>query len=253
MFYGAVYNDSLFFMLASWSIWQARSKRWVLASVLASGAVLARLNGLALFGFLLAEYWTHTLSVQKTWQPATLWTHMKDVINNPQELVRSGIWAVLLIPLSFLSYLGYIQYQFGDWQKLFATMSIWGQSSATFPLVVVFRYAKIFVSVSPLSLTFWVALVELAFVTLYSALAIWGWGKVRLSYWLLFVVSILIPWTTGTFQGMPRYGLHIFPFFLLLALWFHQAKRWQKIEYVISCVMLAVFIIGCFTRGYFVT
>lgn len=45
-YYGAVYNDSLFFLLATTSLYFARKRSWIMASVLGGLATLARLNGL---------------------------------------------------------------------------------------------------------------------------------------------------------------------------------------------------------------
>jgi hypothetical membrane protein len=65
-------------------------------------------------------------------------------------------------------------------------------------------------------LNYWVAVVEFLAVIFSVFLLLWSWRKIRSLYWVFFAVSLLIPALTGTFQGMPRYALHLYPFFLEL-------------------------------------
>ncbi len=64
-------------------------------------------------------------------------------------------------------------------------------------------------------------------------------------------MSILIPSLTGTFAGMPRYGLHLYPFFLSVAMLLEKRPLMVKATYV--AISLALLFIGIcyFTRGYF--
>ncbi len=64
-FYTASYNDSLFVLLATTTIYLARRNRWLLSSVIATLATATRLNGLALVIFIIIEYLSRTkLSVK---------------------------------------------------------------------------------------------------------------------------------------------------------------------------------------------
>ncbi len=228
--YGATYNDALFFFLATLTLYLGRTRRFAWAGIVGAAATLTRLNGLALLPFLLVEY-----------------------AISPRSLPdKRRIWAALFIPLAFLGYAIWIDKEFGSWQTLFSTMSVWGQDKVIFPLQVVWRYIKIILYHPPAALSYWVAVVELGSVALYIWALIWSFKKIRLSYWIFVAVSILIPSLTGSFAGMPRYGLHLYPLFLVLALWVSKQSNLGKTIYFLAALALLFFCITLFTRGIFI-
>ncbi len=235
--YGATYNDALFFFLASLTLYLGRTKNFVWAGVAGAAATLTRLNGLALFPFLLVEY---ALPPGREW-------HLRW-----ERLGTRRIWAALFIPLAFLGYAIWIDREFGSWQTLFSTMSVWGQDKVILPLQVVWRYLKIFFFHPPAALSYWVAVVELGSVALYIWALIWSFKKIRLSYWIFMAVSILIPSLTGSFAGMPRYGLHLYPMFLVLAWFVSRQSRLGKLFYFSAMTALLFFCVILFTRGIFI-
>lgn len=239
MFYQAVYNDSFFFLLACLCLYFGRRKKWIIASVCGAFAALARLNGLALAFFILFEYlgdrpsiWREKLKLKNIW--------------------KSKIFMGILIPLAFGGYLLYINIVSKSWITLFSHMKEWHQDKVIFPLQVLWRYLKIFATVQPVHFNFWVAALEFLSVMFYMLLIVWSYKKIRLSYWIFFAVSILIPSLTGTFQGMPRYGLHLYPLFLAIALFLEKKGLAMKIVYFVIGILLSLFYISFFTRGYFV-
>lgn len=245
-FYGAVYNDSLFFLLASLTLLFSRKRSFATASMFAGLATLTRLNGLALVFLIGFEY------IGSIWSLKKLGIELKSKLAL-REIIKSRIYFVALIPLVFIGYLFYIQNLSGNWQDLFTAMKVWNQSEPTFPLQVAFRYLKIFISVPSSALVFWVAALEFLSVLFYISMLIFSFKKIRLSYWVFFAASILIPSVTGTFAGMPRYGLHIYPFFLSIALFLHDKPLKFKLSYFAISIALFLFAITLFTRGYFVS
>lgn len=233
--YGATYNDALFFFLATLTLYLGRTRSFGWAGVAGAVATLTRLNGLALFPFLLVEY-----ALPTTRRPSKEW-RLKSILG------------IFLIPLAFLGYALWVNGQFGSWQTLFSAMSVWGQDKVTLPMQVVWRYIKIVLFFPMASLKYWVAVVELGSVALYFWALLWSFGKIRFSYWVFFAVSILIPSLTGTFQGMPRYGLHLYPLFLVLAMAVSGQSRLGKAIYFLVMTALLVFCVVLFTRGYFIT
>lgn len=227
-FYSAAYNDSLFFLLATLTIYLARTKRWVLAAVVAAVSTLTRLNGLILGLFLAIEY----LMVNKKITPK--------------------FFVFALIPLAFLGYMAYLQISFGSWQLLFTDMSVWGQDKVIFPLQVFWRYFKILVLYADFTSAYFTAVLEMVFVLGYIALLVINFGKIRFSYWMLFAVSILVPALTGTFQGMPRYGLHLYPFFLMLTIFLHRQNNLVKILYFAVMTIVLFLLATMFVHGYFI-
>lgn len=249
-FYTAVYNDSLFLLFASLTIYFARKKNWIVSGIAAGLATLTRANGLALIFVILFEYLTATVKNDlKTYDFKKILLTFSNI--TIQKLIRSKIYAIVLVPLSFVGYLAYTHLAHGNWVYVFSSLQTWNQNKLTFPLQVFWRYLKILVSPT-LQLTYFIALLEILFVLLYILLLVYSYRKIRLSYWAFFAASILIPSLTGTFQGMPRYGLHLYPFFLVLTLFLSQRGTVVKTIYFILSILLMLFTISLFTRGYFV-
>lgn len=236
-FYIAVYNDSLFLLFSVLTIYFARKKSWLAASCFGALATLTRLNGLALFFLIIFEY----IHVEKVKGLFSL-----------KRILQTKLHSVVLIPSAFLGYLLYIQNLVGDWYVVFSSMKIWQQDKPVLPLQVFWRYLKILISPT-LQFTYWIALAEVVFVFFYIAVLIYSFKKIRLSYWIFAVVSLLIPSLTGTFAGMPRYALHLYPFFLTLTLLLDQKGLLFKIVYFSVSIVGLFFMLAFFTRGYFVS
>ncbi len=241
-FYTAVYNDALFLFFASLTILWGRQRRWVLASAAGALATLTRLNGLALVFFILIEYGGLGWRIRE-------WGGALKRLFSWKTIPGSGI---LLIPAAFFGYLLYVQQFFTTYRWVFTSMRIWGQDRLTFPLQVVWRYLKIFYFTRPNTLIFWIAVSEFAFVLFHVTLLIYSWKKIRFSYWVFFAVSLLIPTLTGTFQGMPRYGLHLYPMFLVLGMWLKKHPVGRIGFFLISAGLQIIFL-ALFSRGWFVS
>ncbi len=245
-YYITVYNDSLFLVLASASLYFARQRKWLASSFLGFFATLARLNGLALFPFILAEYIS---TAGWSWKKIIFEIRKKFTI---KKIFISKIYYSLFVPLGLIFYLVYIQYHAGSFLALFSSMSLWNQDRLVIPLQVIWRYLKIFSTVDPHLFVYWVAVSELAFFLFYVTMMIFSFKKIRLSYWIFFVASISIPAFTGTFQGMPRYGLHLYPFFLSLVLFLNKRPKIIKIIYFVISIALLILATGLYTRGHFI-
>jgi Gpi18-like mannosyltransferase len=272
-FYGAAYNDALFFLLASLTIYFSRTKKWLYASIAGSFATLARLNGLALFPYLIVEYILSDTSMINQWSFNSLYKLIQSINafgfikHNKQSLTKhkqttkttsiqlfhfKQMFPFLLIPLSFLLYLSYTHIVYGDWNLVFSSMKAWQQDKITLPLQVVYRYIKILATFPLTKFEYWIALLELSSVIGYVYLLAFAWKKIRVSYWLFFFLSILIPSLTGSFQGMPRYGLHIYPMFITLGIMLNKSSKISRILFILISILLILFFTGYFTRGWFV-
>lgn len=250
-FYGAVYTDALFLLFSLLTIYFSRKKQWVLASITGGLATLTRLNGLALFIYLFAEYVISHNDQKLLWNYKKILTLAKSSFSK-EKILSSKVYALILIPLSFIGYLAYVHLLFKDWTLTFTTMDIWKQSSITFPPQVFWRYLKLLTLWNFDRVDYWVSILELLFVFFYLFIFLYSFKKIRLSYWILFAFSILIPWLTGTFQGMPRYGLHLYPLFLTITLLLDKKSILIKLIYFIISLILLFIFVALFTRGYFV-
>lgn len=252
-FYGALYNDSLFFFLATLCIYFGRKRKWILAGSIGALATLTRLNGLALFFYLLFEYlYKNELAPKSKEQFVNLF---KKTISSTmlKYFFTKHVYSIMLIPCAFLGYLLYVQYTQGDWNMVFSSMKIWNQDKIIFPLQVVWRYLKIIFTDRSFSTTYWVAIIEFLFVIWYLVVIICSYTRIRFSYWIFMTLSFLIPSLTGTFAGMPRYGLHIYPFFLSAVIFLSGRHFSIKTLYFFISVLLMFIVIMFFTRGYFIS
>lgn len=251
-YYAAVYNDSVFFLLATCTLIAARTGRFMLAGICAAAATLARLNGLALVFPIIIEYVmqeTHIGNRLSDWSASAIRRSLRSVKMNRQAGMVAI--AVTLVPAAFIGYLWYTHVTYGDWYLVFSDTSIWGRNKFVLPPQVIWRYAKIFVVSDPWTFIYGIAVLEFSSLVLYTGLLVWGVKKIRLSYWVYAVVSILLAMSTGTLQGMPRYGLHLYPLFLILAHIFAVRSRLLAL-YIIGSTVLLCILTGLFIQGYFV-
>ncbi len=250
--YTAVYNDSLFFALATGALYFTRERKYFWAGTLGGLATLARLNGLGLFFVLIVEYILSFIPAKEAWN----WRSWKQAFVQSLQLkalFSSGIFFALLIPISFVGYLAFIEYRFGDWHLFFSGVEVWHRNKLTFPLQTFWRYVKILLISPNFTFVYLIAFLEALFTLLYLTVLAFSWKKIPPAYWIMMFFHWLIPALTGTLQGMPRYGLHLFPLFFTLALFFEKRPRWQQGAFVILCLALQIFYVAFFTRGYFVS
>lgn len=251
-FYAAAYNDALYLFLAVLTIYFSRKKHWALACVLAAFGTLTRFNGFALILLIYVEYlFSENTAISGQWSWKTVFDKLKHSLNL-SKIVKSRIYLLVLVPGVFLSYLAYVELIFKNWNLVFTTMEIWGQNRITFPLQVFWRYLKIILIYPTFKLNYYVAVLELCYVLFLIFIMIYSYRRIRLSYWLFMVSSLLIPSLTGSFQGMPRYGLHLYPLFLTLAIMLEKKSKFVKLVICLLSVFLGFIVLSMYSRGYFV-
>lgn len=239
-FYGAVYADSLYLLLSTASFYFARKSAWFWASVFGFIAGLTRLVGIVLLPALIVEWYLQKRSKIKDQRLKILAT----------KFMKERVFFIFLIPLGIVAYGLYLQLNFGDFFLFQKSMTVWNQEKFVFPLQVGFRYLKIIFTAEH-NFIYFVAIVELISTVLYFALSIYVLLKVRVSYGVFMLLTLLIPTFTGTFQSMPRYILHLFPAFIALAI---LTSRSKKAFWSIIAIFLLIqgLFVAFFTRGYFV-
>jgi len=235
----SVYADSLFLLFTIYSLYFARSHRWLTAGCFAFFASLTRLTGIALVPVLAFEWWLQRKPVKINW--ATIRNYLK-----------SGFIAPTLALLGFAAYPVYLQFQFNNWRLFQISMSAWKQDQLVLLPQVFFRYFKIATSVAPDTLVYWVAMLEMMSFILYFLLAIYVYRKIRASYGLFMMIVLLLVTFTGTFAGTPRYLAHLFPAFLGLAYLFHKHPRLRYLYYPAS-IILGIVLTAFFVAGRFIS
>lgn len=223
----AVYTDALYLMLTVFCFWFARKRQWWRAGIAGGLAALARFPGIALLPALLVEMY---LSEKKNWKQFV---------------------PIALVPLATLGYLFYIQVTDGDWRLFISSMGVWKQNQYVFPLQTAFRYTKILGSVRDMHLVYLVSAIELLASLGAISLLVIGRKLIRPSYLVYAASYLIIPLSSGTFQGMPRYVMHSFPILIILSL-FLKKKWYTPILGVVSFVLQLIFV-AYFSQGHFIS
>lgn len=214
----SVYPTSLLFFLVVASMYAIRRGQWFMGGFLGLLASVTHLFGIFLLPFALWEFF-------KT--PTRNW--------------RTG-WPVFLIPAGILVYMVYLRHTTGDPMAFAHVQSAFGANRTGTGIVllpqVLWRYGKIFLTVSPLTFAYAVAVFEAAVFAFFSILLLLAFRrKVRTSYLLYSALVIITPTLTGTFSSIPRYVLSAFPLFFVLGTMHNRA---------IKGTLLIVFTVGLF-------
>lgn len=246
-FLGSIYSEGLFLLLSVLSLFFARKRKWLLACITAMFLSITRLSGLLIVFPLLYEYYQSEIKDKKNFS-----------IKSNLNLVYFAIIPLLLLLYSYFNYI-----KWGDFLYFVHAHGSLGNSrevsSLVFPLVTIYRYLKIFLTVSTKQYEFWIALLEFSTLIYASWCLFLSWReKLRPSYQIYAWAMISLPLLSGTLSGFPRYILPVFPFFLAQSLWFRKYKinkqnRFLMIVFVGVSILLQAVLLMLFARGYYVS
>ena len=230
-FFASIYSESLFLLLSVLSFYFARTNRWFMASISGGLLTATRFAGIAIIPALVFEFIKQEKSVFK----------LKGLL-------------LLLMPLGIL---GYMLFNFLKWGDPFYFIQAQGSfhnersvDSIVFIPQTIFRYIKILTTLSPSIFEWWIALLEISVFFFVSIMLFVAWRKkVRLSYILFALICFFIPISTGTFTGLPRYALILFPIFITLAM---IKSKLVKIFYATISFILLFILFMLFSRGYYI-
>ncbi len=198
-FYNTFYTESLFLLTLVASFYHARRNQWWAVGLWGFAAATTRFVGVALLIPLIMEY-----LAQREWKFTK---------------IRTSIGWLLLIPLGLASYMAYLKTHFANSLLFIAAESAWHRaytspwrliSETYWPLA---RHLSNYLDPIALAkiLDFW----YLIFYIL-AIIAIFLFLKKK-SYGVLAVLLVLPALLSGTLESMPRYGMVIFPLYILLA------------------------------------
>lgn len=234
-YFGAIYTESLFLLLAVLTFWFVREDKFIPAGIMAALASSTKIQGVLLSVFLLIE----------------LWEKYKDRLVKLGKSFWKDILGLAISPLGLVAYMYYLYKAFGDPIYFLTAQPAFGAGRSSLPLVtlpqVIYRYIRMLLTISPTNLSFWNAAVELLFVLVLITVLIISFRKIKFSYWLFAALSVFIPTMTGTFSSVPRYALLAFPLLPLIAK-FNKAPRYI----IIAQVLVGVILLALFIRGYWV-
>ena len=161
----------------------------------------------------------------------------------------------LFIPLGFISYMVFCFQKWGDALYFVHAHGQLANSRSVDRIILfpqtIYRYYKILFTLPTSQYEWWIALLELSvFVFALTFLYVAWRKKVRLSYLIFSALAFFLPVSSGTFSGLPRYVLVLFPIFIALAL---SKSKLLKIGYILIGAVLQFVLLMFFSRGYFVS
>lgn len=233
-FLASIYTESFFLLLTAASFYFARKKKILLASVFGGFASATRVIGILLLPALLLEVFEQQKKGKK--------------LNFKKYL------PLCIIPLGLLGYMGYLFYFYHDpllfvhQQPQFGA----GRSGGQIVLLpqVLYRYVKIFLTVSHSSLTFWISISEFLSLIVGTILLVFAYRKgIRKSYVLFSALALYFPTLSGTLSSLPRYTLAAFAIFIYLGLIRNVYIKTFLI--VLGLIIEAIFAIF-FLQGHFI-
>jgi len=236
-FFGAVYTESLFLMLVLASFLFARKKMWLAAGLFVGLASATKFVGIFVLPALIVEWYM-------VYRGKNLHTH-----------IYRFVGMVILGCTGLISYCFYLWKVYGDAILFVHAQPAFGANRTGGELIflpqVIYRYIKIFLTVSFSHYDTWIALLEFSLLGISLFLLFYGYfkQKMRASYILFSLLTILGPTLTGTLSSVPRYILVAFPVFIALGL-----IKNTKYKIIILCISLLIFVISCtfYLRGYFI-
>lgn len=240
-FFATVYSESLFFCLLLLVFYFSRKRQWLLVAVFGLLLTSTRFVGIAILPAIIYEFIKlEKISIKKFPNNWILWVKLSVV--SLTTMCGIGMYAVF----------NYIKW--GDPLFFIHAQGAFNNNRSVSSLVLfpqtIFRYIKILFTVSPAIYEWWVAFLELSMFLFIVGMLILAWKKkVRTSYLIFSVLCILIPSMTGTFTGLPRYVLVLFPCFIAIAL---VKNKFFKVFYVIVSIILLFILFSLFAQGYYV-
>lgn len=217
----AAYSEGLFFALSVTSFYFARIKQWKIAYVLAGLSAVTRFIGIAVIIALFVERFVKGNSKNIFFE-----------VNFKSFLVFSLSLVPLVLYSLFLQHTGkgYLSFLFDE--------LYWGRKPTLF-------WDTIFNSISVISnfkfnnITDLLPPVNFTFLILLLILFIYSYKILRKSYRIYFLLSVLIPLSSGTLTGIHRYSLVIFPVFLALS-------SIKNKSFIFCWIIFSSFLLGLF-------
>ena len=226
-FYGAIYTESLFLLLAASSIYLIRKEHFFWATVLICLSTATRITGVLLIPLYLIEAFRNKKNINYVWS--------------------------FITPFGILMYMYYLKSAFDNPLYFLTSQPIFGAGRSSSEIIflpqVIYRYIKIFLTTAINSLPFFNSLLEFIFTLVPLGFLIAFFKKMRLSYWVFSISTLLLPTFTGTFSSMPRYAL--VPMVLLIPYLITPFRKFIRPVIPVSA-FLAMILTMLFIRGYWV-
>jgi len=222
IFLTAYYTESLFLFLAIWNFYFVRIRKWRTAGIFGFFAALIRIEGIILFIFMLFEY-------------------LQEIKFNFKE-IRNNIFYCLAPLLGLSVYAIFLKLKFGDPFLFLKAQSAWDKHF-TFPWESIGDY---------ITTLFWFKMATTPFylsrffdLVFFSLSLIFGTAvllKLRISYGLYIIFSILMVSFSADLASTNRRSILLFPILILLTKW----GKNQIVNFVILMLFSGLFYLFTF-------
>ena len=199
IFLASIYTESLFLMLSIASFYYARKKNYKTSSIFIFFACLTRFAGIFLFISILFEYLYQN--------------------NFKLKFLKSrDSFFIYLSSLGLIAYMFFLYIKFQNPFIFVNLQSEWGRNFSPIWEIFFDSIKYIFINIDKFfTLEYFNNLVKLSYFLLFSVISVFVWKKIRKSYALYMLISIIIPLLSGSMASINRYVLVLFPAFILLA------------------------------------
>ncbi|HEX7042769.1 MAG TPA: hypothetical protein VF189_05960 [Patescibacteria group bacterium] len=242
-FFGSFYSEGTFLLLSILTFYFIRKKDYSKASWVTLLLSLSRIVGVCMIPitsyFYIKENYSKFLTISKL-SKRQKWQLLKPLIIMP-------IGIIFIVIYCFFRW--HDALYFVHAQQLAVNGRKLGEI-IFFPQTIV-RYIRILFTVPYTQYAWWISLLEFSSF-FFGAIGLWyAWKKgISKSYIIFSGLMFLISTQTGTFNGLPRYVIVLFPVFMALSL----NKSWiLKGLYILIGVISLFFLLVFFSKGYFVS
>lgn len=255
-YFTSVYTESTFLMLSILCLYNIRKRRWFLAAMAGAFCSATRNTGVLLVIPFALEYFYAKLPLQVIGENYSIKDRLIGVknelkISNVNKYL-SGLW-ICLVPLGLISYMSYLFLKFGSALTFISSQSDYGRSTLN-PIksIVVGLWVTLKLAISKYGYGNQIYYIfEFISVLNFVVLSIICFRKMRFSYWMLMVISLLIPLTkpaltstvTDYFVSFPRYLIVSFPYMLSL---YMISKKNNVIYGVIISLSIVILILSVY-------
>lgn len=250
-FLGAIYSESIFLLLSGIAFYLAMNKKWWQLIIPVSLLTITRLTGFVIIPAVAYWRWEE----DKNYLPLKKFFSKKYFSKVISFKLKNWKWLAALVA-SIIPLLIYSYFNLVKWGDALFFVHAHGQlgnsrstSSLVFPLITIYRYFKILLSLPPTLHEWRVALIELG--SLFFMVLLWLVNlkqKTKMSLLLFTGLLMMVPTLSGTFSGFPRYSLVALPLFVALV----RLKKSYFFTYVTICILLQIIFLAWFSTGYFI-
>ncbi len=239
-YFASVYSESLFLFASLLTYYLYRKEQYFWAGMVGIVMTSTRLYGVLILFMILVDVLIK--------------------ITNFRKIVNDKIYLLGISVAGLLSYMWYSFRNYGDFFAFYNLQTLVGEQRSDHIILlpqVFYRYVvRILPDISwdylPVVFTL---LLELLVATLFLAIIVLSFKKVRWDYWVYLVLGYVIPTLTGSFSSLPRYVVVLFPAFIISAIFMEGKKSNMYLRvgiYIVSAI-IGVLAEILFFRGYFVS